>query len=379
MKILVVCAAFTLVFLLPASAQSDMDRFPMGVRTPRASGTPRPVNPTAGNAFLSGSVVVEDGTPLTEAAAIQTTCRGKKRIETYTDSHGAFTFEFASRASAASSALGDASTTISRGSRRDTRDCDLQAVLPGFSSDVIQLGDRVAGIDGTDVGRIVLHRLDHVDGFTISVTSALAPAQAQKALEKSRELGKKAKWDEAQKWLQKAVEIYPKYAVAWFELGRVLTQKNDVEGARHSFDQALVADPKYVSPYEGLAQLAARANHWQELVDLTSKLLALNPVDFPDVWLMNGVGNYYLKDLQAAEKSARKGLELDETHRVPKIEYLLAMIMVRERDYQQAAIHMRQYLQYVTKPADVDDAKKQLAEIARLSETAHLPAENDKK
>jgi tetratricopeptide (TPR) repeat protein len=379
MKILIACTVLTLAFLLSASAQSDMDQFPLGVRTPRASATPRAVNPTAGNTFLSGNVVVEDGTPLTEAAAIQTICKGQKRTETYTDSHGSFTFEFASRASAANSALGDASTTVARGSRRDTRDCELQAVLPGFSSDVIQLGDRVAGLDGSDIGRVVLHRLNHVEGFTISVTSALAPAKAQKALEKGRELGKKGKWDEAQKWLQKAVEIYPKYAVAWFELGRVLGQKNDLEGSRHSFGQALEADPKYVSPYQGLAQLAARANHWQELVDVTSKLLGLNPVDFPDAWLLNGVGNYYLKDFQAAERSARKGLELDEAHHVPKIEYLMAMILVRQHDYQQAAMHMQQYLHLATKPADVDDAKKQLAEIARLSETASLPAESEKK
>jgi tetratricopeptide (TPR) repeat protein len=345
---------------------------------------PRATNPASGNIFLSGNVVVDDGTPLTEAAAIQTICRGQKRIEAYTDSHGNFNFEFTSRGSAAGVALGDASASLSspaipRGAQRDTSDCELQAVLPGFSSDVIQLGNRLAGFEGTDIGRVVLHRLNHVEGFTISVTSALAPPKAQKALEKGRELEKKNKWDEAQKWLQKALDIYPKYAVAWFELGRVLGQKNDLEGSRQSFGKALEADPRYVSPYRGLAQLAARANRWQELVDVTGKLLGLNPVDFPDAWLLNGVGHYYLKDLQAAEQSARKGLELDEAHRVPKIEYLLAMILVRERDYQQAAAHMQQYLHYVTKPADVDDAKKQLAEIARLSETARLAAENDKK
>src|SRR5215469_17681336 len=43
--------------------------------------------------FLSGKVVVDDGTPLTDAAIIQTICRGNIRDEGYTDSKGAFSVQ----------------------------------------------------------------------------------------------------------------------------------------------------------------------------------------------------------------------------------------------------------------------------------------------
>src|SRR5215469_3015835 len=43
--------------------------------------------------FLSGQVRVDDGTLLTDAAAIQSICSGRIRTEGYTDSKGHFSFE----------------------------------------------------------------------------------------------------------------------------------------------------------------------------------------------------------------------------------------------------------------------------------------------
>ena len=53
-------------------------------------------------AFISGKVVLDDGTQITESATIQTICRGHKQTVTHTDSHGGFSFELGDRMSAAS-------------------------------------------------------------------------------------------------------------------------------------------------------------------------------------------------------------------------------------------------------------------------------------
>jgi len=81
--------------------------------------------------------------------------------------------------------------------------------------------------ESTDVGRLVLHRLGQVEGLTISATSAMAPKDAQKAFEKGRDKAAKQKWDEARPFFEKAVQIYPKYAVAWFELGSIQMRKGE--------------------------------------------------------------------------------------------------------------------------------------------------------
>jgi tetratricopeptide (TPR) repeat protein len=353
------------------------------VGMPQPSRGIAPGNPTS-SVFISGKVTLDDGTDLAEPAAIQTICRGQRHTMTYTDRRGSFSFQFGDPNPSGSADMSDASSSMmtaraSLQQSRDWQDCEVQAVLAGFSSDPVELTSRMSTLESTDVGRVVLHRLEHVDGTSISVTSILAPNTAKKALEKGREDEKKGKWDQAQQSFEKAVQIYPKYAAAWSELGQAQMHHNDAASAKHSFEQSVAADPKYVNPYEGLARMAFDANQWPDVLETTNKLLALNPVNFPDAYFFNGVANFHLKNLDAAEKSARQGLRVDDGHQFPKMEYLLGMILLQKADYPGATEHMTQYLHLATQPADVAVANNELAEIARLSAKPNSAAVTDKK
>jgi tetratricopeptide (TPR) repeat protein len=377
MRTLLACACLLSISALTALGQAGGGggrRPPGGPTRPRI---PTPDLTPNTMIFLTGKVVIDDGSVLTEPAAIQTICKGQKRTETHTDSHGSFSFQFGGISAASSGGDFDADTPFRNASggrpdRRNLHDCELQASLAGFTSDSISLGGRFSGDQSADIGRVVLHRLANVAGFTISATSAQAPGSARKALEKGQEQQKKGKWDDSQKSLEKAVTIYPKFAAAWFELGRVQLQKNDPAGARHSFQQSLAADSKYINPYHGLTQLAMRERNWKELTEFSDKLLTLNPVNFPEAWLSNAIGNYCLQNFAAAEKSARRGLQVDTEHRVPKLEYLLGITLGKRFNYEEAAQHLRAFLSLTSKPADIAEAQKQLDEIARLSATANL-------
>jgi tetratricopeptide (TPR) repeat protein len=377
------CVFLTLTLTGMASAQGK----PTGGKGPSSSPSPSRTgitqpgmnapDPTVGQrAFLTGKVVLDDGTQLTESASIQTICRGRRQTVTHTDSHGGFSFELGDRASTFAASIGEADVdsianpgTGSRGDniQRDWRECELLAQLSGFSSQPVDLGSRLSTFESADIGRLVLHRMGQVEGLTISATSAMAPRDAQKAYEKGREKASKEKWEAAQQLFTKAVEIYPKYAAAWFDLGRIQLRNNDAVPARHSFEQSIAADPKYVNPYRGLAELELSQQRWPELVTVTSQLLALNPVNFPDAWLRNAVGNYYLQNLAEAEKSARQGMKVDDQHQIPRLEYLLGVILIQRRDYTEAASHIQNYIKVATQPSEIEAAQKQLAEITRLS------------
>jgi tetratricopeptide (TPR) repeat protein len=350
-----------------------------------STGFPPAAPPSTGSAiYVSGKVVLDDGTELTEPAMIQTICRGRRHSETYSDVNGSFSFRFGDPTQGSAAAISDASSSNVNGpmhaqSAPDLQDCELQAELAGFSSKAVELNNSMGTMNNIDVGRVPLHRLAHVEGTSISVTSALAPSAAKKAFAKGLEQEKKSKWEDAQKSFEKAVQIYPRYATAWYQLGRLQLRKNDGPSAKHSFEQSVAADPKYVNPYDGLAQLAMQASDWKNVIDITGKLVSLNPVNFPDAYYDAALANCNLKNFDDAEKSALQGIRVDDAHQIPRLQYLLAMILAQKQNYQGAAEHMQLFLSLAKQPEDIDLGKKGLAEIQKSSASARPPvADQDK-
>jgi tetratricopeptide (TPR) repeat protein len=302
---------------------------------------------------------------------VQLVCRSRPRTIAYTDHKGNFSADINNRNSSAQ--FSDASESnpgfgngqfgngSSRGGvlARELMGCDLQANLPGFRSDVYHLDAR-RSLDNPDVGTLFLRRLSNVEGLTISATSALAPKDAIKALEKAREDEKKQKWPDAQKELNKAVSLYPKFAAAWYELGNVQREQKDIAAARESYAKSLESDAKFVSPYLQLADLAGREQKWQEAAEDSDRLLRLNPIDFPDAWLLNAIANFNLGKLDVAEKSAREGLSRDTEHHLPRINLLLGVILARKQDYSGSVANLKDYLHYAPNAPDAEQVKKQL-------------------
>jgi tetratricopeptide (TPR) repeat protein len=335
---------------------------------PNLSTTPMPL-------FLSGKVRIDDGSELTDAATIESMCNGDRHFEAYTDRKGNFSFEFGKQRNMGNE---DVSTTSSASmpgqprtdlqQRRELQQCELVAVLPGFTSQAVELS-AVDVTESMNVGTIVLHRLAHVEGFTISATTAMAPPKAKKAFEKGRDEEQKKKWDAAEKKFQEAVQLYPKFAAAWLELGRAQLQRKDEAAARQSWQQAVAADPQFVTPHQLLAALAFQQQQWQEVLDQTGTVLRLNPLSFASQWYYSSVANYYLGHYEEAEKSARQGIQADVEHRIPKLEYLLGVILARKHDFQGATEHMRNYVRLAPKAPDVAQVNEQIAKIEKLSST----------
>ncbi len=250
--------------------------------------------------FFSGKVMLEDGTPPPEPVVIERVCNGNPRPEAYTDSKGRFSFQLgqntqvmadASVSSTTSDVFGPNSPGMggmggargmgggsTRGgiSERDLMGCELRASLAGYRSESVNLGGR-RSMDNPDVGVIILRRLANVEGLTFSATSAMAPKDAKKAFDKGRDQARKKKYPEARKELEKAVTIYPRFANAWQDLGRVLENMDQPAEARKAYEQALAADGKLVEPYVQLAYLSARDNDWKTCAADSEKALKLNP------------------------------------------------------------------------------------------------------
>lgn len=329
--------------------------------------------------FLSGKVRMEDGSVPPETVTIERFClgRGNPIPEGYTDSKGGFGFQVGQRSgmmpdasiSNTNDSIGGSSSSPfgnlpgrSNVTERDLMSCELRASLPGYRSTVISLAGRRT-LDNPDVGIITLRRLGDVSGFTTSATSLMAPKEAKKSLEKARNALKKNKLPEAQKELELAVNAHPKYAEAWYELGRVQAMQNSLEAAKASYMKSVEADEKYVRPYLGLAVMEAQEKRWEEVKQLSEKVIKLNRYDFPAAYFYGAVAHYNLRDAETAEKLCRSGIEADQYHSLPKMSHLLGMILVDKQDYKGASEHLTAYLKFAPKAGDADQVKQQLADI----------------
>jgi len=247
-------------------------------------------------------------------------------------------------------------------SERQLWGCDLRAVLPGFKSDAVPLSN-IHYMDNPDIGTIILHRLGNVDGLTVSVVSALAPKDARKSYEKGTAAATKHNWDEAQKNFEKAVELYPKYSVAWFDLGRLQEENGHLEDARKDYEQALAAEPKYIQPLERLSWLAVRESKWQELVDRTDQWLRLDPLNSSDVYYLSSLGNLQTQRYDIAEKNARESIRLDPAKKNMRTRYVLGLALAQKQDFVASAAAIREFLAAAPEGKEIEGIRKQLAQI----------------
>lgn len=362
-------------------------------RTPSTMTSPGGAPPIQTPIFLSGKVMMADGAPLPPGISIQRVCQGLPRTVAYTDSKGNFSFQWGDYAGITPDASepgsfgnmgggGGLSATTAGGSQVSNRTssamtsqggpmggsigaCELRASLAGYTSDSVNLFMHRA-MDNPDVGRIVLHRNTAVQGVAVSATSLNAPKDARKAYEHGLVSLHKGKQAEAGKDFEKAVGIYPTYADAWVELGRLHIADQRPEPAREAFKKALGADSKLVGPYLELGLMSAREQKWQDSAEYLDKAVQLDPVDFPQAWYIDAVANFNLKKLGPAEKSAREAVRLDPQHRNPRADYLLGLVLMEKRDYAGAATELKNYLA-MSPSADIQEqVKKQLEQIEQI-------------
>jgi len=205
------------------------------------------------------------------------------------------------------------------------------------------------------------------ESFTVSAASLAAPDKAKKQFQKGQEQAKKGKWAAACDYFRKAVQVYPRYAVAWLELGRAQMQQSNFMDAQESFQKAAAQDTKLLPAYLELARVQAQEKEWKALSVTTAKLVELAPDSSPMLWFLDSVANYNVHDFVRAESSATRGLRLDSVHKFPQLEYLYGLILATHQNYEGAALHIKSYLQLAPHAEDAQNAQEKLAELQRLA------------
>lgn len=334
--------------------------------------------------FLSGKVVMEDGSAVPEPVPVDLVCSGQVRMRVYSTMRGDFSLTLGSNrptgmldadiAGSGSDIFGPRSGDVfgdrsmsggifsgDRG-RVDLSACELRASLPGFQSNTVALGIRRV-LDKPDVGLIVLQRLAKVQGTTVSFTTLAAPEKARKAYEKGKKELEKKTPDHAKaaRELENAIREYEAFATAWNLLGRVRLALQDKAGAREAFTKSVSADSKYIDPYIYLAMLEMEEGRWAETARLAEQVQELNPY-ITHAHYLSAISNYQLGQLDLAEKFARQVQSSNEAKRYPVSHYILGAIQARRGDYASAASEFRLFLETKPDPNTSAAVHKMLAE-----------------
>jgi tetratricopeptide (TPR) repeat protein len=357
---LVVAAVFlplSFISLVPAKAQMPNAGSPMASQVPL----------TGQAVAISGKVAVEGGADISRETAVVLQCGSEQRAKVNVDQRGKFSF-FLYGTTNSSGNLWAGGAAVSSSSWAD---CNLHGEAAGYRSEWLNLaGEESRGV--IQVGTILMHPLAASEGggnFTVSVASLAAPDDAKKAFAKGEQQEKKGKWAAAADYFHKAVQAYPRYALAWLELGRVQMQQSNFMDAQQSFQEATTHDSNMLPAYVELARVQAQQQQWKALADTTGKLVELAPDSSPMFWLLDSAANYNLQNLARAESSATRGLRLDQGRRVPQLEYLYGLVLASRRDFRSAVGYLENYLKIAPKAHDAKDAQQHLTEFQHLLAT----------
>jgi hypothetical protein len=349
--------------------------------------------------YIRGRVATSDGTPVPHDAVVERVCNSKVRQQVHASSRGDFSMELGSKVDSFVDASSDGSRDprLNNDStmgipRRELMNCELRASVSGFRSGSVDLVSLTPSESTVDIGTIVVHRTAKPKELTLSATIYKAPPNARKAFKNGLEADRKDRLAEAVKYFEQAVEIYPRFTNAWFELGAVLQKQGQKDAARKAYLQATSIDTKFLPSYLSLSSMAYQENNWTEVLVLTGHILDLDPMnhvsgyildldpmDYSEAYFYNAAASFNLNRFDDAEKSALKAERLDLRSRFPQLHLMLAQIFARKNNYATAISEIQTYLDLAPNAGDAAQMRKWMVELKKRNASEIASEKPDQK
>ncbi len=328
--------------------------------------------------YITGQVVMADGEPIPKEVEMQRVCAAKGIFsEGFADSEGHFSLQIGGQFNQQTNVAGAgpnvrgvpgvSDVEMKEAATRTTPEqefwnCDVRASVPGYQSSRVPLVGRKFG-DNPDVGAIILRPIGGVQGTSVSATADLAPKKAKDEYAKGMESLGKEKWGDAKKHLEKVVKEYDRHADAWYQLGRLAERDKKLDEAQKDYQMALDADPQYLMPLLRLSSMALDRGDINSVLEHSTRILSLNPYDYPTAYYFNGVAHLQMQHMSEAEVAARRAIQLDPNHTNPRNYYLMGFVLAQTGRLEEARTNFETYLELSPEANDANTAKQVLAQI----------------
>jgi tetratricopeptide (TPR) repeat protein len=188
------------------------------------------------------------------------------------------------------------------------------------------------------------------------------PDKARSECEKGAKALENKDFEKAKKHLEKATEIYPKYAEAFNDLGVLAMNTGDAETGKLQFEKAIAADPEYAAAFVNLSKIKMQQKDFVGGEEIASKAVSLDPMNAEAISLL-AFFQLQAGKLEAAIAAAER------VHQLPHARFAMVHFVAGNAYEQRQRIPdaIRQYKLYLDEsPPDSPTAQRVRAAIEAL-------------
>ena len=147
----------------------------------------------------------------------------------------------------------------------------------------------------------------------VSASDLAVPNRARKEFEKATDLVRRQELQEAIKKLNKAIHLYPQYAVAYNNMAVIYGQLGDHLHENEALQKAISVNHNFALGYVNLGRMEMKANNYPAAEPFLAKAAELNPADVNALVLLS-YSEFMDKSFDAAIANTRKAHALQQPH-----------------------------------------------------------------
>ena len=202
-------------------------------------------------------------------------------------------------------------------------------------------------------------------GGLISAAEFNVPEKAKTEFAKALEAVDKGDLPTAIQRLEKAVQIYPGYSLAWNDLGVVRMKSGDKVGAKAAWEKAVSINDKLGPAYLNLARLSMADNQTEDAEKLVQKALASDP-DNAQALLLLATAEAMNDEWPEALKNAQRVHLAPDHKRYSDAHRIAAQAFLHLDQPQEALTEFQAYLDETPDSPHADEVRKTMAQVQAL-------------
>ena len=176
---------------------------------------------------------------------------------------------------------------------------------------------------------------------SVSVAQLRVPERARNAFHKAQEAARKQNVADANKYVDEALQAYPRYADAMTMRGILKLDTNHYNEASQDLEQAIQFDPNYPLAYIALGATYNLMSHWDDALRVLNRGTTLNPDSWQAYFEM---GKSFLgkADYPAALQQFNKTQQIQPQYAL--VHLVKAQALLCMKDYANASTELEAYL-----------------------------------